>query len=83
MWDTAVFTLKNPYFLRHLFNLGMEILPFYKLDPRRLFRRKRAVDPAVEREKVSARCPSAPNWTYEPRKDVPQPAERAESLTKK
>ena len=71
MWDTAVFTLKNPYFLRHLINLGFEVLPFYKLDPRRLWRKRTARNAALEREKISARCPSAPNWDYEPRPGAP------------
>jgi radical SAM superfamily enzyme YgiQ (UPF0313 family) len=31
IFDTITFTLKNPYFLLHIFNLSKEILPFYKL----------------------------------------------------
>ena len=31
MWDTTLFTLKNPYFMRHLVNLGLELIPFYKI----------------------------------------------------
>ncbi len=31
IWDTVLFTLKNPYFFRHLFNLGLELLPFHKI----------------------------------------------------
>lgn len=66
MWDTAVFTLKNPYFLRHLINLGTEILPFYKL--RNLLPGKSI--PVDERLQILARCPSAPNWDYKKRDDV-------------
>ena len=31
IWDTLVFTLKNPYFARHLLNLGKELVPLYKI----------------------------------------------------
>ena len=31
IWDTTLFTLKNPYFLKHLFNLGIELIPFHKI----------------------------------------------------
>jgi hypothetical protein len=31
IWDTALFTLKNPYFIKHLFNLGLELIPFHKI----------------------------------------------------
>jgi anaerobic magnesium-protoporphyrin IX monomethyl ester cyclase len=67
VWDTLVFTLKNPYFIRHLFNLGKELIPLYKLSwpwkrpPTTQAERDR------EREKVLARCPSAPTSTYKPR----------------
>jgi hypothetical protein len=58
MWDTAIFTLMNPYFIRHLWNLGTEVLPFYKL--RNLLPgRKISAD---ERLQILQRCPSAPNW---------------------
>jgi radical SAM superfamily enzyme YgiQ (UPF0313 family) len=60
MWDTATFTLKNPYFLRHIWNLGTEVLPFYKL--RNLLPNRKL--PADERLQILARCPSAPNWDY-------------------
>jgi len=69
MWDTMLFTLRNPYFLRHLINLGAEVLPFYKLKLKLPGMKKRASD-AAERERAMARCPSAPNWDYEPRSDV-------------
>ena len=58
IWDTAIFTLMNPYFIRHLWNLGTEVLPFYKL--RNLLPgRKISAD---ERLQILQRCPSAPNW---------------------
>ena len=57
-WDTATFTLRNPYFLRHLWNLGTEIIPFYKF--RNLFPGMRVSD--NERQQLQERCPSAPNW---------------------
>lgn len=31
MWDTMLFTLKNPYFFKHLFNLGIELIPVHKI----------------------------------------------------
>jgi radical SAM superfamily enzyme YgiQ (UPF0313 family) len=58
VWDTLVFTLSNPYFLRHVINLGMEMLPFYKLH---LPWKKSGVN---EQHRRFARCPSAPNWDY-------------------
>jgi len=67
IWDTAVFTLMNPYFLRHIWNLSTEILPFYKLRdllPGRLNRRH------VGRVTFDA-CPSLPNPSYAPRDDLP------------
>jgi len=57
VWDTLTFTLKNPYFLRHIWNLGTEMLPFYKLRnllPSRALR-------ADERHEILARCPSMPH----------------------
>jgi hypothetical protein len=65
VWDTCVFVLRNPYFLRHLLNLGVELVPMYKL--RSLFGRARNDE---ERAQVTARCPSAPNWDYAQRKDA-------------
>lgn len=58
IWDTAIFTLKNPYFLRHLVNLSMEMLPFYKL--RNLLPGRKISED--ERLQILERCPSAPNW---------------------
>lgn len=57
IWDTGLFLLKNPYFLNHVVSLGSELLPLYKL--RSLFGRPRT---DAERESITARCPSAPNW---------------------
>jgi len=56
--DTLTFTLRNPYFIRHLWNLGTEIIPFYKL---RNLLPKRSI-PEDERLQILQRCPSAPNW---------------------
>lgn len=66
MWDTLTFTLKNPYFIRHLWNLGIEVIPFYKL---RNLLPSRAIKPD-ERLQILEKCPSAPNWDYEPRTDI-------------
>lgn len=66
IWDTLSFTVKNPYFLRHIWNLGTEILPFYKL--RNLLPHRQL--PADERLQILERCPSAPNWDYARRSDV-------------
>jgi radical SAM superfamily enzyme YgiQ (UPF0313 family) len=65
-WDAFVFTIKNPYFLRHLFVLGMEILPFYKM--RNLLPGKKIS--ADERLQILERCPSQPNWDYGKRADM-------------
>ena len=59
VWDTLTFTMRNPYFLRHLWNLGTEVVPFYKLRnllPMRPLRRD-------ERLEILEQCPSAPNWS--------------------
>ncbi len=66
IWDTLTFTIRNPYFLRHIWNLGTEILPFYKL--RNLLPGRRIQ--ADERLQILQRCPSAPNWDYAKRTDV-------------
>ena len=58
IWDTIIFTLKNPSFLRHLVNLGAELLPFYKIP---LPWRKSRVN---EKDRMYSKCPSAPNWDY-------------------
>jgi anaerobic magnesium-protoporphyrin IX monomethyl ester cyclase len=78
IWDTLVFTVKNPYFIRHIWNLGTEILPFYKL--RNLF-------PGGPKTKQLPRdgCPSLPNPGYAPRegtelRTVTQPQRGAEVL---
>jgi len=67
VWDTCLFVLRNPYFLRHLVNLGMELLPIYRI--RSLFGRPSNAD---ERGRVTARCPSAPTVEYAERTDVPR-----------
>ena len=46
MWDTLVFTLKNPSFLRHLWNLGKELIPFYRL--KNLFPARGKLSPTAE-----------------------------------
>jgi radical SAM superfamily enzyme YgiQ (UPF0313 family) len=67
IWDTLVFTAKNPYFARHLLNLGKELIPFYKIPWPWKRSPSTDVERDVEREKVLARCPSAPNWNYKSR----------------
>ena len=64
IFDTLNFTLRNPYFIKHLFSLGKELIPFYKLKAL-LPRRRPATE--VELAAVTARCPSAPNFEYAPR----------------
>ncbi len=66
IWDTGIFTLKNPYFMRHLWNLGFEVLPFYKL--RNLLPQKKIKED--ERLQILERCPSQPNWDYKKRSDA-------------
>ncbi len=63
VWDTLIFTLKNPYFLKHLFNLGMEIIPFYKIP---LLFKKSKINEEYHR---NSKCPSAPTVDYYDRKD--------------
>lgn len=63
VWDTLTFTLANPYFLRHIWNLGTELVPFYKL--RNLLPESLVGRPAAQQ--IEARCPSAPTVQYEPR----------------
>jgi anaerobic magnesium-protoporphyrin IX monomethyl ester cyclase len=65
-WDTFVFTVSNPYFLRHIWNLGTEVVPFYKL---RSLLPGRPI-PVDERLEILQRCPSAPNWNYARRNDL-------------
>jgi hypothetical protein len=65
MWDTAIFTLKNPYFLKHLIRLGSEMIPFYKIPlPWKKSRKGQAKDGL-------SKCPSAPTVDYAQRSDVP------------
>jgi radical SAM superfamily enzyme YgiQ (UPF0313 family) len=64
VWDTIMFTLKNPYFFRHLWNLGKEILPIYKIP---MPWRKSKVN---ELHRKYERCPSAPTQDYESRAAV-------------
>lgn len=61
-WDTLIFTIKNPYFARHLWNLGTELIPFYKL--RHLLPLGRRKDAAPGRPRPADRCPSAPTVEY-------------------
>lgn len=70
VWDTLVFTVKNPYFVRHILNLGKELIPLYKLSWPWRRAPKTEVGRAEEREKVLARCPSAPTVTYTRRAPV-------------
>ncbi len=64
MWDTAIFTLKNPYFLKHLVNLGTELIPFYKIPlPWRKSQQNKNLN-------CFSKCPSAATWDYEKRKEV-------------
>ena len=65
VWDTANFMLRNPYFLRHVVNLGVELVPIYKF--RSLFGKAKSDE---DLEKITARCPSAPTWEYQKRKDT-------------
>jgi radical SAM superfamily enzyme YgiQ (UPF0313 family) len=74
-WDTCVFMVRNPYFLRHLLNLGVELVPIYRL--RALFGRPAT---AADRARITARCPSAPTWDYrERRRTAPSPDRVASS----
>lgn len=65
IWDTCLFMVKNPYFARHVVNLGVELLPIYRL--RSMFGRARTDE---DRARVSSRCPSAATWEYQARKDA-------------
>jgi len=66
IWDTLLFTLKNPYFLRHLINLGLELIPFYKIPlPWRKSRTGRDLN-------VYSKCPSDPTVAYEQCEEVTQ-----------
>jgi radical SAM superfamily enzyme YgiQ (UPF0313 family) len=70
VWDTANFMLRNPYFLRHVVNLGVELVPMYKL--RSLFGKPKTDE---DRARITARCPSAPTVEYQRRKDTPTQAD--------
>lgn len=61
IWDTIVYTVMNPSFLRHIVTLGKELLPFYKIP---LPWKKSRVN---EDDRRYSKCPSAPNWDYEHR----------------
>jgi len=58
IWDTIIFTLKNPYFLRHLFNLGLELIPFYKI-PLPWKKKRKEIDLSIY-----SQCPSEPTVDY-------------------
>jgi radical SAM superfamily enzyme YgiQ (UPF0313 family) len=60
VWDTIVFTLKNPYFLRHVVALGIEILPVHKLIPWK----RGSVN---KKQRQYSRCPQAATVEYERR----------------
>jgi hypothetical protein len=62
-----VFTIKNPSFFRHLWNLGTELIPFYKL--KNLLPSRKKLTPK-EKEAVLSKCPSAPNVDYVERTEV-------------
>ncbi len=64
IWDTLLFTLQNPSFLKHIVNLGLELLPFYRIPLP--WRRSRL----NEHHRRYSKCPSAPNWDYEQRNVV-------------
>jgi len=64
MWDTTIFTLKNPYFLKHLIKLGSELIPFYKI----LLPWKKSLK--NKDMNCFSKCPSAATWNYEQRSDV-------------
>ncbi len=64
--DTARFAARNPFMFRHLFNLGRELVPFYRL--RNLWPGYQLK--ADERLQILERCPSAPTVEYRPRSDL-------------
>lgn len=67
-WDSALFSLRQPYFLRHLFSLGRELLPLSRLRSHL----PGYVPPVDERLAILARCPSAPTVVYAPRQVLPR-----------
>jgi len=58
VWDTLVFTVKNPYFLRYAVTLSKEVLPFYR------FRWPWRKPTVAERSRIYSRCPSQPTADY-------------------
>jgi radical SAM superfamily enzyme YgiQ (UPF0313 family) len=64
IWDTMLFTLRNPYFIKHLFNLGIELIPFYKI---KMPWKKPTVS---DEHRRFSKCPSAATWDYEKRRNV-------------
>jgi anaerobic magnesium-protoporphyrin IX monomethyl ester cyclase len=54
VWDTLVFAIKNPYFLKYAVTLSKEVLPFYRI---RLPWKKQTV---AEKSNIYSRCPSQP-----------------------
>jgi radical SAM superfamily enzyme YgiQ (UPF0313 family) len=66
IFDTLLFSIKNPYFFRHLWNLSFEMIPFYKL--RNLFPSKKIS--AQEKLEMMEQCPSEPEKVYTKRKDL-------------
>lgn len=64
VWDTAIFTLRNPYFLKHAIKLSWEVLPLHKL--RLPFQRFRI----NEAHRKYSRCPEAATWDYQKRSAI-------------
>ncbi len=64
VWDTVVFTLKNPYFLKHAIKLSWEVLPLHKL---RLPWQARRIN---EEHRKYSRCPEAATWDYKKRSAI-------------
>ena len=65
IWDTMAFTVKNPYFVRHLWNLGTELIPFYKLQ--NLLPGRAASSGRSAPSDTGAKCPSQPTVEYRER----------------
>lgn len=70
LWDAFTFAIRNPDFLRHIWNLSTEILPFYRLK-NLLPNRKLKQD---ERLEILAKCPSQPTVTYRARSGTTEAA---------
>jgi len=60
VWEALVWSLEQPEFVSHLWNLGRELLPVLKL---RNLLPGLALRPE-ERVEILARCPSDPFWNY-------------------